>query len=595
MTDERDRGSRADADDGAVASLRAVLRLFLAATILSTLAEGTIFLTLGEPRAGAAALLTLSFAAVLAIVWRSLARIGVATATMLVTGGAMAVGLAAAPLAPFRDNVLILVPLIAVTIALPYVRGRALALLAAVALSASVVAGALIEFLPSADVGPAWLGPVVRLGSLAIGASVLLYLLVAFTARLRATLDEIRSANAALTAARDDLAAENARTAFHADLLDQVGVAVAATDMDGRIVHWNRAAERLYGWSLEEMLGRVARGVIVPLDRQEEALAIRDAVAAGRSWQGEFELQRKDGSGFPALLFVSGVRDGEGRTVGTLGAVIDLAERKRADETLLHAQKMAGLEALAAGIAHDFNNLLTTIMGNAALLRADLPAGSPAAEGAAEIEVASRRAAELTEQMLTFAGKATRARGRLDLARLVQEMDHLLGVATRDRAAPRYRLDEATPPIEGDRDQLRQVVLGLVLNAAEATPATGTITVSTGSMDADRAYLEATVPGTGLAAGRHAYLEVADTGHGMDDETRRRIFDPFFSTRFAGRGLGLSAVLGIVRAHGGTIAVESAPGRGTTFRVLFPVVAEGPGRAVAGGSGDPPGQAPEAV
>ena len=595
MTDERDRGSRADADDGAVASLRAVLRLFLAATILSTLAEGTIFLTLGEPRAGAAALLTLSFAAVLAIVWRSLARIGVATATMLVTGGAMAVGLAAAPLAPFRDNVLILVPLIAVTIALPYVRGRALALLAAVALSASVVAGALIEFLPSADVGPAWLGPVVRLGSLAIGASVLLYLLVAFTARLRATLDEIRSANAALTAARDDLAAENARTAFHADLLDQVGVAVAATDMDGRIVHWNRAAERLYGWSREEMAGRVARGVIVPLDRQEEALAIRDAVAAGRSWQGEFELQRKDGSGFPALLFVSGVRDGEGRTVGTLGAVIDLAERKRADETLLHAQKMAGLEALAAGIAHDFNNLLTTIMGNAALLRADLPAGSPAAEGAAEIEVASRRAAELTEQMLTFAGKGTRVRERLELARLVREMDHLLGVATRDRAAPRYRLDEATPPIEGDRDQLRQVVLGLVLNAAEATPATGTITVSTGSMDADRAYLEATVPGTGLAAGRHAYLEVADTGHGMDDETRRRIFDPFFSTRFAGRGLGLSAVLGIVRAHGGTIAVESAPGRGTTFRVLFPVVAEGPGRAVAGGSGDPPGQAPEAV
>ena len=589
MTDERDRGSRADADDGAVASLRAVLRLFLAATILSTLAEGTIFLTLGEPRAGAAALLTLSFAAVLAIVWRSLARIGVATATMLVTGGAMAVGLAAAPLAPFRDNVLILVPLIAVTIALPYVRGRALALLAAVALSASVVAGALIEFLPSADVGPAWLGPVVRLGSLAIGASVLLYLLVAFTARLRATLDEIRSANAALTAARDDLAAENARTAFHADLLDQVGVAVAATDMDGRIVHWNRAAERLYGWSLEEMLGRVARGVIVPLDRQEEALAIRDAVAAGRSWQGEFELQRKDGSGFPALLFVSGVRDGEGRTVGTLGAVIDLAERKRADETLLHAQKMAGLEALAAGIAHDFNNLLTTIMGNAALLRADLPAGSPAAEGAAEIEVASRRAAELTEQMLTFAGKGTRVRERLELARLVREMDHLLGVATRDRAAPRYRLDEATPPIEGDRDQLRQVVLGLVLNAAEATPATGTITVSTGSMDADRAYLEATVPGTGLAAGRHAYLEVADTGHGMDDETRRRIFDPFFSTRFAGRGLGLAAVLGIVRAHGGTIAVASEPGRGATFRVLFPVVAELPDPTRASGSGDSPG------
>ncbi len=261
------------------------------------------------------------------------------------------------------------------------------------------------------------------------------------------------------------------------------------------------------------------------------------------------------------------------------GIGIDVTDRQRADDArraverqLLQAQKLDSLGVMAGGVAHDFNNRLTTILGNAGLARLQVPDG-PAAECLRKVEQAAVAAAGLCQQMLAFSGRGQFVVGRLQLTELVREMAPVLRSVVPPGADLVLALDDPAPPVRGDATQLRQLVLNLVTNAADAVAdAGGRVRVSTGLLHASPELLAGNPATRHLPAGVYAVLEVSDTGVGMDARTRGRIFDPFFSTKFTGRGLGLSAVQCIARGHKGAVDVDTAPGRGSTFRVLLPAV-----------------------
>ncbi len=253
--------------------------------------------------------------------------------------------------------------------------------------------------------------------------------------------------------------------------------------------------------------------------------------------------------------------------------------RAKAEAQLLQAEKLRSLGVLAGGIAHDFNNLLSIIMGNAELSRMDARAGSPLANNMREIEEACERAAELCGQLLAYAGKGNVHRAELAVNDVVREVAESM----RDRLGEGVRLKlhagARLPPVRADAAQLHQVLGGLLINAGEAVARAreqgvtreGVVTVSTGLMRADEAFLQACAGDESPPpAGEYVFIEVSDTGCGMKPEEMARIFDPFYSTKDHGRGMGLSAALGVVRGHHGAIHVDSEPGAGSRFRVLLP-------------------------
>lgn len=246
-------------------------------------------------------------------------------------------------------------------------------------------------------------------------------------------------------------------------------------------------------------------------------------------------------------------------------------ERQELEVRMLETQKRESLGLLAGGIAHDFNNLLTVIQGNIGLARFDLEHDSPALESLQQADLAARRAADLTRQMLAYAGKGQLATDRLALNNVLHEMRDLLHALLPKHVRFDYQLDPRLPWVEADPTQVRQVIMNLLVNASEAIgDAYGEVTVRTRVVDVAASDLAEAAVGSDAQPGTYVALEVDDTGSGMDSTTARRIFEPFFSTKFTGRGLGLAAVLGIVRSHHGAIRVCSEVGRGTQFQVLLP-------------------------
>ncbi len=351
---------------------------------------------------------------------------------------------------------------------------------------------------------------------------------------------------------------------------------IAILDPEGRLVYESPSASRNLGYEREEHMGRAIRDFIHPDDHAVFDAVLKETLSdAGHTAYATVRYQAK-GEGWRWLETVS---QNALDLPGVAGIVInarDVTERLRAEEDrhrletqMREAQKLESLGMLAGGIAHDFNNLLMGIMGNAGLALLHLKEGHPAHKRVKQIELASLRASELTNQMLAYSGKGRFLVQTLDLARLLEEMASLLQTVVSKKALLRIEAIPGRALVEADATQIRQVVMNLITNASDAQGELGgTITLRAGILESGpNTPCLAGTPPTGPAA----FLEVSDQGSGMEPDTLERIFDPFFTTKFTGRGLGLSAVLGIVRGHRGAIQVKSTLGKGTTFRLLFPL------------------------
>ncbi len=307
--------------------------------------------------------------------------------------------------------------------------------------------------------------------------------------------------------------------------------------------------------------------------------AVHAGMEHGTPW--DLELPLITARGRPIWVRAQGTAVFEdGKAVRLVGVFQDITEhhqaqleREQLDRKMQETQKLESLGVLAGGIAHDFNNLLTSILGNASIAQIELPPGSTAQECLEQINEASLRAADLCKQMLAYSGRGRFLVQTLDLGQLVEQTAQMLQVSISKKAVLRFRLEKGIPPIEVDATQIRQVIMNLVINASEAIGETsGVISISTGLTRVNRDYLRGTLLDPEIPEGDYVFLEVSDSGCGMNAETQARIFDPFFTTKFTGRGLGLAAVLGIVRGHKGAMKVYSEVGRGTTFKLLFPAV-----------------------
>jgi len=337
-------------------------------------------------------------------------------------------------------------------------------------------------------------------------------------------------------------------------------------------------ASEVFGHDVEAFLSGAVPYASLILPEDAERVGREVAEASGSElptfMHEPYRIRHRDGSIHWLHDVTRVVRGPDGAPTHYLGYVIDVTARVEAQEQarelerrLLHAQKLESLGVLAGGVAHDFNNLLTGILGHASLVRRSLsPASEPLRESVEQIELLARRAADLTRQLLAYSGRGGFVVEPVDLAAVVRETVAMLGVAVSRAVTLELELEHDLPAIRADRTQIQQIAMNLLTNAGEALEGRpGRVMLRTFARDTG-------VPGP---PGREVVLEVSDTGVGMTDDVRQRLFDPFYTTKGAGRGLGMSAVLGIVRGHGGSIEVESTPGLGSTFRIAFPAV-EGP-------------------
>lgn len=303
-----------------------------------------------------------------------------------------------------------------------------------------------------------------------------------------------------------------------------------------------------------------------------------------RGLAGETFTSQREYNGAVFELHGTPLREADGRVGGVLGIALDVTvrataarEREKMERKLLEVQKLESLGVLAGGIAHDFNNLLTSILGNTSLVRLALGETSPVLGNVGQIEQASQTAAGLCQQLLAYAGRGPVATQPADLSTLVRDTTDLLRVSVGNQARLQFNLAPVLPAIHADPAQIRQVLLNLVLNAAESIGRRdGVIEVSTRRQALAAALPDAARPDQELPAGDYVCLEVTDNGPGFDPPAQARVFDPFFSTKGTGRGLGLAAALGIMRSHQGALRLTSQPGQGARFTLFFPAQAPTP-------------------
>ncbi len=368
-------------------------------------------------------------------------------------------------------------------------------------------------------------------------------------------------------------------------ILDHASESIILLDHSGNVLATNPSASKLFGYSGEEW-SKLSVHDLVPEEVHVHHIRwFSEEVNEGKhnifGRLREVRARRKDGSTFPCEVSVSRFELENSPRMSVF--LRDLTEQKQEEEErqrtqqqMEHVQRLESLGVLAGGIAHDFNNILGAIMGNAALAERkilDDPLGGK--EYLSKIVSSSEKAALLCKQMLAYSGKGQFVIQSIDLSAMVKSITSLLEVSINRGIVLKYHLAKQLPLIEADESQIQQIIMNLVINASEAIDDnSGVISVSTGMMYADNSYLSSAVssdPNIEVREGRYVFLEVSDTGCGVDKQTQLRIFEPFFTTKFTGRGLGMSAILGIVRGHHGAIHLYSEKGQGTTFKILFPI------------------------
>jgi PAS domain S-box-containing protein len=363
-------------------------------------------------------------------------------------------------------------------------------------------------------------------------------------------------------------------------IFDTSQAGIGQVEPNGTVSFANKRMAEMFGMTLEELIGSSYSSHLHESERavgnDRMHLLINGEIPFVST---ERHYLRKNGTDFWGYLSCKRLEAADGSLIALVGIIADITERKHAEaerleleRRLLHAQKLESLGVLAGGIAHDFNNLLMAILGNLDMSLMKLSPLSAARPGIEAAMNASKRAAELTSQMLAYSGKGLFIVKELNVNELVAENAHLLKAAISKTITLSLRLGQDIPLVKADASQLQQVIMNLIINASEAIgDRPGVITLSTSVQECDATCLMASRLEDKPAPGRFALLEVTDTGCGMDRETVQRLFDPFFSTKFTGRGLGMSAVLGIVKGHNGAIMVKSEEGKGTTTRVLLPL------------------------
>jgi PAS domain S-box-containing protein len=370
-------------------------------------------------------------------------------------------------------------------------------------------------------------------------------------------------------------------------MMDAMPQSITVKFPDGRFRLVNQTSAQWFGLPVEQLVGGTLESLGFKITDFLARVREGDAAVLGTGRAVELpdmSVTFGDGSTHWVHVRKLPLAGEDGAVEAVLTIMDDVSARKQAEaerlaleRQVLHAQKLESLGVLAGGIAHDFNNLLTGVLGNVELAELDAGPHHPAAPALESIRQASLRAAGLTQQMLAYSGRGRFQIQDVDLNRLVTEMTQLLKVSISKKIALRFDLAPEAPLVEGDAVQLQQVVMNLITNAAEAIgDAAGEIRLSTGLLARAGADLAEAHLAEYHRDGPYAFLDVTDTGCGMSAEVKARIFDPFFTTKFTGRGLGLAAVLGIVRSHRGLIRIRTAPGAGSSFRVLIPPV-ERPG------------------
>jgi two-component system, cell cycle sensor histidine kinase and response regulator CckA len=365
-------------------------------------------------------------------------------------------------------------------------------------------------------------------------------------------------------------------------LLKSSPLAIWAMDLEGKVIFWSPSAERIFGWTEKEAIGQPLP--VIPEERRQEFAAALSLLRGGESMQGDERThQRKDGSRIQVAIWTAPLRDAAGVVNGFITIDADITERNLLEEQFRQAQKMEAVGCLAGGVAHDFNNLLTVIMGYVEMLISEAQDSPALIEYAQEIQYAADRASALTGQLLAFSRRQISQPKVFDLNEAVTRSMQLLRRLIGEDIVVSIHLEPDLGRVKADQAHIDQALMNLVVNARDAMSKGGTLTIETANVTLDENYVDRHV---GVKPGHYCMLAVSDTGMGMSAEVKTRIFEPFFTTKDSGKGtgLGLSIVYGVMKQSGGDIMVYSEEGRGTTFKLYFPM-AEAPAEAAGANRG----------
>ena len=358
------------------------------------------------------------------------------------------------------------------------------------------------------------------------------------------------------------------RLQFH---IERMPLAHIVWDTDFCVVEWNPAAERMFGYAKREAVGHHAYDLIVPRDAVPSVDPVWEELLKGDTSSHSInENVRKDGSQLTCEWFNTPLRDSAGRIRGVASMTMDVSEREATESRIRDAQKLESLGVMASGIAHDFNNSLMVMLGNTALLRSMEGLPSRAVEHIELIEESGARGDRLIKHLLAYARTGRHNPQPTDLNDVIRDARTFVQSSVGKQYQLDIRLAKQLPTVLADRGQIEQILVNLCLNASQAMASGGVIRILTREVNLTAAHMARCVP-YDAKPGRYVELAVTDSGHGMDEATVMRVFDPFFTTKREGHGLGLAAVLGILRQHRAVAAIDSTVGKGSTMHIFFPV------------------------